>query len=218
MFIGHFAVGLGAKQWAPQTSLGALIAAPIFLDVLWPFFVLTGIEQVRIDPGNTKLTPLDFVSYPWSHSLLMSFVWATLFAGFYWFATHYRAGSIAIWIGVVSHWILDVIVHRADMPLYPGSQKFGLGLWNLPAVEITLEILMVIAGAFLYARTTKARDRIGKCGFWIYVLALFGFYTADLLSRVPTETAIRPMLIGAIVFSALLILWAWWFDKHRTTN
>src|SRR5438093_713765 len=146
MFIGHFAVGFAAKRVAPKTSLGPLIAAPIFLDVLWPFFVLAGLEQVKIDPGNTKLTPLDFVSYPYSHSLLMSLVWATLFGGAYWLVTHYRVGAVAIWIGVVSHWILDVLVHGPDMPLHPGGPKFGLGLWNVPPVEITIEVLMLAAG------------------------------------------------------------------------
>jgi membrane-bound metal-dependent hydrolase YbcI (DUF457 family) len=128
MFIGHFAVGFAAKKFAPRTSMAFLLAAPLFLDMLWPIFVLAGWEQVRIDPGNTRYTPLDFVHSPWSHSLLMSIVWATLFALLYHRIAADRTGTIAIWIGVVSHWVLDWITHRPDMPLYPGGRRLGLGL------------------------------------------------------------------------------------------
>src|SRR6516165_7208247 len=115
MFIGHFAVGCASKKFAPRTNLGILMAAPLWLDILWPFFLLLGWEHVRIDPGNTRFTPLDLYDYPWSHSLLMSIVWATLFAGLYYTFARYRAGAIVIWIGVVSHYILDWITHRPDM-------------------------------------------------------------------------------------------------------
>ena len=213
MFIGHFAVGFGSKRFAPSTSLATLIAAPIFLDLLWPFFVLAGIEQVRIDPGNTKLTPLDFVAYPYSHSLLMSLVWATLFAGIYFGSTRYRSGAIVVWFGVVSHWILDVLVHRPDMPLYPGGTKVGLSLWNVPAVEIPLEVLMFAGGVGMYLGVTKAKDRIGRWACWTYVVILFGFYVANLL--LPPPTAVTPIVVSAIVFTAVLLVWTWWFDKHR---
>jgi hypothetical protein len=216
MFIGHFAVGFAAKRFAPRTSLGLLITAPIFLDLLWPVFVLLGWEQVRIDPGNTALTPLDFISYPYSHSLLMAVVWATLFAGVYLFFSRYTAGSVAIWIGVVSHWFLDVIVHRADMPLYPNGPKFGFGLWNSPAATVVLEGFIYCVGVFVYSRVTRANNRIGKWGFWLFVLVLVAFYVADLFS--PPPQSITPLAIAALVFSGLLILWAWWFDRHRTVN
>ncbi|PYX42210.1 MAG: hypothetical protein DMG81_02080, partial [Acidobacteria bacterium] len=90
MFIGHFAVGFASKKFAPRSSLAVLLAAPLFADILWPLFLLLGWEQVRIDPGNTKFTPFDFVSYPWSHSLLMDVVWATAFSIVYYAISHYR--------------------------------------------------------------------------------------------------------------------------------
>jgi hypothetical protein len=106
MFIGHFAVGLASKRVAPKASLGVLIAAPLLLDLLWPFFLLAGWEKVRIDAGNTAFTPLDFISYPYSHSLAMAIVWAALFGLCYWTVTRYPAGAITIGLGVVSHWVL----------------------------------------------------------------------------------------------------------------
>jgi membrane-bound metal-dependent hydrolase YbcI (DUF457 family) len=130
MFIGHFAVGFAAKKYAPRTSLAVLLAAPLLSDLLWPLFLLLGWERVRIQPGVTKLAPLDFAYYPWSHSLLLCAIWATVFALIYDLITHYRPGTVAIFIGVLSHWVLDWITHTSDMPLYPSGPKFGLGLWN----------------------------------------------------------------------------------------
>lgn len=139
MFIGHYAVGFASKRFAPRTSLGTLIAAALFLDLLWPNFVLMGWEQVRIEPGNTAFTPLNFVSYPISHSLLAAVGWATLFALLYLLATRYRRGAVVIWFGVVSHWVLDFVTHRPDLPLYPGGPLLGLSLWNSPVATVSAE-------------------------------------------------------------------------------
>src|ERR1700749_5174089 len=112
MFIGHFAVGFASKKFAPRTSLAILLAAPLFSDILWPVFLLLGWEHVRIDPGNTRYTPLDLYDYPWSHSLLMSAAWATAFALVYWAWKRDSAGSIVVCLGVISHWVRDWITDR----------------------------------------------------------------------------------------------------------
>ena len=114
----------------PRTSLALLLAAPLLSDLLWPWFLLFGWERVRIDPGNTRFVPLDLEHFPWSHSLLMCGVWATAFALIYRLLAHYWRGTIVIWLGVMTHWVLDWITHRPDMPLYPGGQRYGLGLYN----------------------------------------------------------------------------------------
>jgi hypothetical protein len=213
MFIGHFAVGFAAKKFAPRTPLGALLAAPLLLDMLWPFFLLFGWEHVRIAPGNTRFTPLDLFDYPWSHSLLMSAVWATAFALIYHLSARYGPGTVAIWIGVVSHWVLDWITHRPDMPLYPGGPKYGLGLWNSIAGTMVVEIAMLVAGVWLYIRTTRARDRIGKYAFVAYVGLLLALYIGDRFSGAPaTVSDIVWTGIAAVLF---LLVWAWWFDRHR---
>lgn len=213
MFIGHYAVGLAAKRLAPRTSLGALIAAPILLDLLWPIFILTGLEQVRIDPGNTRFTPLDFVSYPISHSLVAAIAWATLFAVFYFIYSRYQAGAVLIWIGVVSHWVLDVVTHRPDMPLYAGGPRLGLGLWNHPAATIAVEAAMYAGAVLIYARVTRAKDGIGRWAFWSFVAALGIFYVANVFT--PPPPSVKTLAIWAIALTWLLILWAWWFDRHR---
>jgi len=216
MFIGHFAVGFAAKKFAPRTSMALLLSAPLFLDMLWPIFVLAGWEQVRIDSGNTRYTPLDFVHYPWSHSLLMSVVWASLFAGLYYTVARERAGTIAIWIGVVSHWVLDWVTHRPDMPLYPGGPRLGLGLWNSIAGTMVVEISMFAAGVWLYAQTTRARDRIGKYALGAYVGLLLLLYISDRFSGPPRSVAAVAWV--GIAAGAIFVPWAWWFDRHRSAN
>src|SRR5580698_6350998 len=109
MFIGHFAVGFASKRFAPRTNLAVLLAAPLFLDLLWPIFLLLGWEHVRIDPGNTRFTPLDLYDFPWSHSLVTNIIWATAFASIYWLWRRDTTGALVVWIGVLSHWLLDWI-------------------------------------------------------------------------------------------------------------
>lgn len=214
MFIGHFAVGFASKKLAPRSNLAVLMAAPLWLDILWPFFLLLGWEHVRIDPGNTRFTPLDLYDYPWSHSLLMSIIWATLFAGIYFAIARYRLGAVAIWIGVVSHWILDWVTHRPDMPLYPRGPRFGLGLWNSIPGTLVVELSMFAIGIWLYVQTTRSRDRIGRYAFWAYVLLLLAAYISDRFSA-PPKSVIYDVAWPAAIIVPILLLWTLWFDRHR---
>jgi membrane-bound metal-dependent hydrolase YbcI (DUF457 family) len=160
--------------------------------MLWPVFLLLGWERARIDLGNTRFTPLDLAYYPWSHSLLMCIVWATAFALIYYWIARYPPGTIAIWIGVVSHWILDWVTHRPDMPLYPDGPRFGLGLWNSIAGTLVVEILMFTIGVWLYVRSTRARDRIGHYAFVAYVGFLMMAYIGDRFSGPPLMSPTLP--------------------------
>lgn len=189
------------------------MAAALLLDLLWPVFVLWDWEQVRIEPGNTAFTPLNFVSYPISHSLVGAIGWATLFAFTYYLVKRYRRGALVIWIGVVSHWVLDFITHRPDLPLYPGGPLVGLGLWNVPVATVIVEGLMYAAGVWIYLRVTRAKDGIGRWGFWAFVIAVAAFYVANILS--PPPPSVKPMLVAVIPAVWLLITWAWWADRHR---
>src|SRR5437588_9872370 len=116
MFIGHFAVGFAAKKYAQRTPLVLLLAAPLFADLLWPIFLLLGWEHVRIDPGNTRFTPLDFYDYPISHSLVAAIGWSVLFGGIYFTVRRRASVAVLLGAGVLSHWGLDFLVHRPDLP------------------------------------------------------------------------------------------------------
>jgi len=213
MFIGHFGVGFGAKTLAPRVSLGTLFLASQFVDLLWPVLLLTGIETVAIEPGITKLTPLDFVSYPISHSLLMAVVWGGLFGVLYWLVKRKIKDALVLGLCVVSHWVLDLMVHRPDLPLYPGkSPRLGLGLWNLPAVALLLEGSVFVAGIIMYLRVTKAENRAGSLGLLLLVGVLMLIYLGNILGPPPPS-------IKAIAWAGqlqwLFVIWAYWVDRNR---
>ena len=213
MFLGHFAVGFASKRLAPRTSVALLISAALLADVLWPIFLLFGWEHVRIDPTATRFSPLDLYDFPWSHSLLALLTLATALACIYWRVTKYRIGAAMIWIGVLSHWVLDWITHRPDMPLYPGSRRFGLGLWNSMPGTMIVELAVFIVAIWLYARTTRAKDRIGRYAFLAFALFLLVIYIANPFNAPPESVS---QLIWAGIAAAILVIpWAWWFDSHR---
>jgi hypothetical protein len=214
MFIGHFAVGFASKRLAPQSSLVPLLVAPLLADILWPIFLLLGWEHVRIVPGITRVSSLDLYDFTLSHSLIGLVVWASIFAAIYLGITRYATGAAVIWIGVVSHWFLDWIAHRPDMPLYPGSSKYGLGLWNSIAGTMIVEAAMLAGGVWLYLRTTTASNRIGRYAFGTYILMLFILFISDPFSGPPAS--VQSLIWTAIVFEPLSLIWAWWFDRHRT--
>ncbi len=215
MFIGHYGVGFALKRAAPRASLGWLIAATSFLDLLWPILVLAGVEVVRIDPGNTVLTPLDFVSYPYSHSLLLVCVWGAVLGGFYFLRARYRAGALAVGFGVVSHWFLDLLVHRPDLPLYPGGVRVGLELWNSPVAAVGVESAIFAIGLWTYLRVTRAANAIGRWALWAFVALLAILYVANLAGPPPPgPTAVA----GAGLLTWLFPIWAWWIDRNRATS
>jgi len=214
MFIGHFAVAFGIKRAAPDVKLGTAMVAACFLDLVWPLLAAAGVETVKIDPGNMVLSPLDFVSYPYSHSLVMTLVWAALFAGIY----RWRGGSArgAWWLGlaVASHWFLDLIVHRPDLPLAPGlDMRFGLGLWNSLAGTLVVEGSLFAAGLWLYLSVTRARDRIGRWGLWGLVALLLVSYVASLFGPPPPN--VNAIVIADILGTALSVAWGYWVERHR---
>jgi hypothetical protein len=213
MFIGHFAVGMAAKSAKPSLSLGTYFLAVQFVDLLWPTLLLFNMEQVVISPGITAMTPLDFIYYPYTHSLLMAFVWAA--AGFglvYFFKKDFSAGLI-IAVCIFSHWVLDFLTHRPDLPLtLSETTKVGLGLWNYKAATVIVESAMFIAGVWLYLRSTITRDKVGTYGFW----GLIGFLA---LISVSNLLGPPPPNVSAIAWAGhlqwLFVIWAYWVDKHR---
>ncbi|MEO8183614.1 MAG: hypothetical protein ABI895_32685 [Deltaproteobacteria bacterium] len=214
MFIGHFAVGFAAKRLTPQVSLGAWVAAPLFLDLLWPVFLAAGIETVRIDPGNTRVTPLDLHDYPYSHSLLMACVWAIVFGAV--IGHPFKSVKVALVGGalVFSHWLLDFVTHRPDMPLYPGSGTFvGMGLWSSLAGTLLVELGLFAGGVALYATATRAKNKQGSVGFWSFVAALLALYAAAVFGPPPPDV---PSIIGGGFALLLLVAWAYWADRNRT--
>jgi hypothetical protein len=214
MFIGHFGVALGAKKFGPRVSVGTLFAAAQFLDLLWPIFLLLGLEHLRIDPGNTAFTPLDFYDYPLTHSLLTAVGWSALFGGVYFAVRRRGREALVLSAAVLSHWVLDFLTHRPDLPLWPGgARKVGLGLWNSVPATVVVEGSLFVIAVLLYVRSSAARDPTGSYALWSLLGLVTVFWVASIVSPPPPSAA-------AVAFVALgqwlFVFWFYWIDRHRT--
>jgi membrane-bound metal-dependent hydrolase YbcI (DUF457 family) len=213
MFIGHYALALAAKKFAPQVSLGILFLACQLADMIWPNLVLLGIETLEVEPGITVMTPLNFVHYPYSHSLVALTLWSALFGAVY--ALLRRSGTkvaIVLAVLVLSHWVLDVLTHRPDMPITLfDSSPIGFGLWNFPVVAVPLELLLFGAGIWLYVRQTTPLNRKGSIGFWALIVFLLVVYAAGLLGP-PPPSATAVAWSGQALW--LVIAWGFWIDHN----
>ena len=213
MFIGHFGVALAAKRAAPQGSLGTFILAAEFLDLLWPILLLLGIEHVRIAPGITRVSPFDFYDYPISHSLLTVPGWSALVGIVYFVIRRYGRATWIAAAAVLSHWVLDFISHRPDLPLWPGGPRVGLGLWNSWPASIVVEVLIFGTGLWIYVKTTRARDAVGRYGFWALIALLVAGWISSMAAGPPPS-------VSALAWGGsamwLTVAWGWWVDSHRT--
>jgi membrane-bound metal-dependent hydrolase YbcI (DUF457 family) len=216
MFIGHFAVAFAAKPVAPRISLGTLFLAAQLADLIWPTLVLLGIETFEIRPGITALSPFDFTHYPNSHSLVALAAWGAALGIVYWFVRRARfREAVTLAAVVLSHWILDVVSHRPDMPLtISGPTRIGLGLWNSVPATVAVEFVLLGAGVALYVANTRARDRTGHVALWALVVFLAIAYLASVFGPPPPSPT-------AVAWGAqsvwLLVAWGYWIDRHRET-
>jgi len=212
MFLGHFGVALAAKRAAPKASLGTLVFAAQLADLLWPIFLLLGWEQVRIVPGTTRVTPLDFVSYPWSHSLAAQICWGILLGAVYFAFRRDGRGAIVVGACVPTHWLLDYVAHRPDMPLVPGGPRYGLGMWNSLPLTIAAEMGLFGIGISIYLSARRAADRTAHFALWSLVGLLFVVYLASIFGPPPPN--VRVLALSALAIW-LTVPWAAWADRHR---
>jgi hypothetical protein len=213
MFIGHLAIGFASKRALPRESLAVLLAAPLFLDLLWPVFLATGVESVQIDPGNTAVTPLDLHDFPYSHSLLMAAVWSILFGLAFFLLRRDARTGVVLGGSVFSHWLLDFLAHAPDLPLYPGSSTYlGIGLWNSVAGTLIVEGTLFAVGVGLYVTTTRPLTRAASWLLGSLVLVLTGLYLGSVFGPPPPNAT-------AIIVSDFAVLlffgWAHAADKRR---
>ncbi len=212
MFIGHFGAGFAAKSVANKVSLGTLFLAAQFIDLLWPTLLLLGLEHVSIMPGATEVTPLIFDHYPISHSLLAVLGWSVLLGGAYLLLRKDKRGAAILALLVLSHWVLDLIVHQPDLPVYPGGMVLGMNVWSSLVLTLLIELTLLAAGVWLYLRSTHAMDAAGRWGLWGLVAFLLLINAANLFGDPPPS-------VEAIAWVGqaqwLLVIWGYWVDKHR---
>ena len=211
MFLAHFGVAFAAKRAAPKTSLGTLVLAAQLADILWPIFLLLGWEKVRIAPGITRVTPLDFVSYPWSHSLVAQIGWAIVLGAGYFAIRRDGRGAAVVGACVPTHWLLDYIAHRPDLPLVPGGAGYGLGMWNSLPLTLAVELGLFGIGILIYLSARRAIDRTGQFALWSLVILLVALYFASTFGPPPPN--VRVLALSALAIW-LTVPWAAWADRH----
>ncbi len=213
VFIGHFGLGMAGKAVAPRVSLGTLFLSVQLADALWPILLLLGLEHVLVAPNIMRVSHLDFRDYPISHSLLALCLWAILFGLIFYLARRSAAAALLLAAGVVSHWVLDLVTHRPDLPVLPHGPYVGLGLWNSLPGTLAAEVGLYGAGAAIYLRRTRARDAIGAWALWSLLLLLPAIWLASLLGPPPpSERALAWTGLAGWLFVA----WGYWIDRHRT--
>lgn len=211
MLAGHLAAGLVATRVSPRVPLAAAVGAAFALDLAWPLLLLTGVERVRVNPHDTAFTSLAFESYPWTHSLLMVLVWSLVVGAASARRLGRRAGAVLAAL-VMSHWVLDFVTHRPDLPLWPGGPLVGAGLWNSVPGTILVEGGLFAASVLVYSRAWPARDATGRWAFQALV-ALVGllWITQPWSPPPPGATAVA---WGALTMW-LLLPWCAWIARHR---
>jgi hypothetical protein len=208
MFLGHIAVGLAGRRAAPSASLATWILAVQLVDLVWPILLLLGLEHVRIVPGSTAFTPLDFYDYPITHSLAGGIVWAVLLAAVWHWRTRDSRAALLLGAGVLSHWVLDVISHRPDMPVLPRGPYLGLGLWHSVPATLAVELTMFAAAVMYFVRSRSRAAR--RASFWLLVAFLVIAYFGAAFGPPPPD--VRTLAFSALALW-LLIPWAKWADR-----
>ena len=216
MFVGHYGVSFAAKRLDKTIPLWVLFLAVQLLDVGWGILVPLGVEKVRIVPGITASNPLDLYYMPFTHSLVAALLWSLAAYVAYrairaFGASHRAAGLVAV--AVFSHWVLDLVVHRPDLPLYDNAAKIGLGLWNYPAPAFLLEVIVLFGGMFLYLRSTTATTRLGRYGMPLFGVVMLAIQATVFFGPPPASdrTAAVTALGSYVLFAAV----AGWLERRR---
>jgi len=207
MFVGHYGVAFGAKPSTPVVPLWVYFIAVQWLDVVWSILVLCGVEKLRIIPGFTEANPYDLYYMPYTHGLPGAIVLSLALGAIVAAAVARQRGAafLVVSAAAFSHWILDLVVHIPDLPLYDNSDKVGFGLWRHVALSFPLELIVLLAGTWYYARVLPPAGRRGH-------IALRGFVALLLLLQVyanfgpppPSETAMAIMALSLYVALAVL--------------
>ena len=215
MFVGHYGPSFAIKALRPAIPIWLLFIAVQLVDVVWAVLVLLGIEKVRIVPGITASNPFDLYYMPYTHSLVAAICWSVAAAVIIWLLPRVATRSAAVWIGaaVLSHWVLDFLVHRPDLPLYDNTMKMGLGLWNYPAVALSLEAALLFGGMLLYLRGTEPINAIGRVGPPVFGVVMLAIQSYIFFGPPPVSPAAAAMtaLVSYVVFAAL----AEWLARQR---
>src|SRR5215469_1299424 len=213
MFAGHYGVSLACKGVEQRLPLWLLFLAVQFVDILWSILILLGIEKVRVVPGITATNPFDLYYMPYTHSLVAAIMWSALVYGGYRMLTRSSRPALLLALAVLSHWILDLLVHRPDLPLYDNAHKVGLGLWNYPMPTFALEAAILFGGMWIYMRSTKSGSFFGKYGMPIFGIVVLAVHWILFFGAPPGSSNATPVLLLVLYVGFASI--AAWLERKR---
>ena len=215
MLVGHCAIALAGKRAEPSLSLGTLMAAAVLADLFGFIFILAGLEHWTLKAGSAGINAVDLDRIAWSHGLLPDILWATLFAGAYYLWRRRAPGAWILFAAVISHWILDFISHRADMPIAPGlTFRYGLGLWTSVPATLMVEGLLWLIAIAIYIRATRSTGRAGIYGFWL-AIAFLTLSWVNNITAAPPAGSLTTAAITSLSFFTLVVSWAYWMNRVR---
>lgn len=219
MFIGHFAAGIAVKSLRPQIKLGTALLAVMFLDLLWPVFLLLKVEHVSILSVKNGFSALNFFDYPLSHSLIMTIGWSFVFAVVYYLISSDKKSAVFLFFAVVSHWFLDLVVHTPDLPVDLGNYtKFGFGLWNSVVLTILLETTLFVAAILMYVNMKNKANFSVEMKFWFLIVMMYLVYLMNAFGPPPADII---MLAWGAQLQWIFIFLAYWIDyenRRRVNN
>jgi hypothetical protein len=213
MFIGHFAPAMVAATNPKAPSLPVLFVAAQFVDWLFFGFLLTGTEAMRFRDGISVMNPMDLYHMPFTHSLLGSAGFAIVFAALFWVVTRNCGGAFIAGLVVLSHWFLDLFVHVPDLTLAGGEPKLGLGLWNYPAVEMPLELILTFGALWLYARARQPKP----VPLMTLAAVMLVLQAVNWFGPVEPEVTIGTSLLAFFAFG-LITLASWWTARSEARH
>ncbi len=216
MFIGHYSISLLVKTAEKRLPLWLLFVSVQLVDILWGIFILLGIEHYRISPGITASLPFDLYYMPYTHSLVATVGWAVLvFVGYRWLAGTGEGNRPAFFLALasLSHWFLDFIVHRPDLPLYDDALKVGLGLWNYPMTALSLESGLFAGALWFFLRFDRGASRRARIGMVLFGLVIFAIHCVLLWGPLPMST--KAGAVNLFVIYLALAAIAFWLERKK---
>lgn len=217
MFIGHYAASLALNKVETRASLGVLFLAVQFVDILFFPLVLLGIERINIIENFTQSTHFQLEYLPYTHSLVGTLLWAAAaYALFRWVIVKRRTIALVVALAVFSHWVLDLLVHTPDLPLWTdASLKLGFGLWNNAIATYALEATLLLAALWLYLKSTSASSATGKYGMVVFVVFLLLINIGNIFGPLISDSKVA-FAVSALAAYFLFAAVAFWLDKKRS--
>ena len=217
MFVGHYAAALALKKFEKRASLGVLFLSVQLADIVFFPLVLVGIERINIIENFTQSTHFELEYMPYTHSLVGSLLWAlAAYALFRWVIVKNHAVALVVALAVFSHWVLDLVVHTPDLPLWnDASPKLGFGLWNNAIAVYVLEAALLLGALWMYLKSTSATTAVGKYGMGVFVVFLLLVNILNIFGPLQDDNK-TTLAISALAAYFLFAAIAFWLDRKRS--